>query len=233
MSMATLESEAKALIRDIFDSIAPHYDLANDVISLGLHRLWRRKAVSFLDLNGGLLLDLGAGTGSMTALMLRTDGSGCSVLCDLSLEMLREARARLGGKKAFFVCGDGERMPFHSDMFAGAILGFCLRNMPEVMSGLKECHRVVIPKGRVVILETSQPRGFLRSLSRIYFQVFVPLLGTWVTGIRRSYEHLRDSALAFPDQEALETIMITAGWKGVRYRSLVGGVAAIHVGEKT
>jgi demethylmenaquinone methyltransferase/2-methoxy-6-polyprenyl-1,4-benzoquinol methylase len=223
---------SKDFIREVFGSIVARYDLANDVITLGLHRLWRRKAVRLLEQRSDRLLDLGAGTGSLTKLAGEGGFAGQAVLCDLLPEMLKASRMNLNGAGAAFVCGDGEFLPFRGTSFDRAILGFSLRNMPDVPAALRELCRVLAPGGRVVVLETSKPTPFGRPFVRFYMARLVPLLGAWVTRERRSYEHLRDSSLAFPDQSSLKAMMLAAGFNKVKFYNLLGGVAAIHIGEK-
>jgi demethylmenaquinone methyltransferase/2-methoxy-6-polyprenyl-1,4-benzoquinol methylase len=225
------ENDPKAFVRDVFGSIVGRYDLANDVISLGLHRLWRRRAFRLLGLKQGRLLDLGAGTGSFSRLAFKKGFKGQVVLCDFSVPMLLEGKGKASLKQAGFVCGDGEGMPFKDGAFHGVLLGFSLRNMPGLKEALRELRRVLSASGRVAILEMSQPKGFLAPLYLFYLKSVLPSLGGWVTGEKRSYEHLRDSTLAFPDQEDLKARMLEAGFRKVRYQSLLGGVAAIHIGE--
>ena len=232
MTGPTWEDDPKAFVREVFDSIVRRYDLANDVISLGLHRLWRRRAVRLLGLKQGTLLDLGAGTGVLTALTRRSGFQGCAVLCDLSTAMLHEARESLGSGDISLVCGDGEELPFKAGAFQGALLGFSLRNMSRVRKALQEIRRILCTSGRVVILEMSRPGRFLQPFFHLYLRFLMPVLGDWATGERRSYEHLRDSTLAFPGPKALEGMMHETGFATVRYRRLLGGVAAIHLGEK-
>ena len=232
MTGPTWEDDPKAFVREVFDSIVRRYDLANDVISLGLHRLWRRRAVRLLGLRQGTLLDLGAGTGVLTALTRRSGYRGCAVLCDLSPAMLHEAGERLGSGDISLVCGDGEELPFKAGAFQGVLLGFSLRNMPGVRKALREIRRTLSSSGRVVILEMSRPGRLLQPFFHLYLRFLMPVLGGWATGERRSYEHLRDSTLAFPGAKALEGLMQEAGFATVRYRRLLGGVAAIHIGEK-
>lgn len=232
MTGPTWEDDPKAFVREVFDSIVRRYNLANDVISLGLHRLWRRRAVRLLGLKQGTLLDLGAGTGVLTALTRRSGYQGCAVLCDLSPAMLHEAGERLGSEDISLVCGDGEGLPFKAGAFQGVLLGFSLRNMPKVRHALEEIRRTLSSSGRVVILEMSRPGRFLQPFYHLYLRFMMPVLGGWATGERRSYEHLRDSTLAFPGPKALEGLMHEAGFVTVRYSRLLGGVAAIHIGEK-
>ncbi len=231
MTGPTRGNERKAFVRDVFGSIVRRYDAANDVISLGLHRLWRRKTVRLLGLIEGRFLDLGAGTGCLTKMAFNRGHQGPAVLCDFSWPMLLEGRRQVSAGNASFVCGDGEELPFKREAFQGILLGFSLRNMPEIPTALREIWRVLSPGGRVAILEMSRPATFLEPIYTCYLKFIMPLLGGWVTGYRRSYEHLRDSTLAFPDRETLSGMMLAAGLKGVRFHSLLGGVAAIHVGE--
>lgn len=232
MSLLDPGAEHKAFVRGLFGSLVRRYDLANDAITFGLHRLWRRRAIRLMNGVRGKLLDLGGGSGAMARQVLKGGFEGWTVLCDLSLPMLDRARNYLVGQKVSFVCGDGENLPFKAEVFPNVLLGFSLRNMPDVPAALREIHRVLSRPGRVVILETSRPVRIVQPFHHLHLGFLAPALGGLLTGQRGAYDYLRESAFRFPDQKALQEMMREAGFYRTRYFNQAWGVAAIHYGEK-
>jgi demethylmenaquinone methyltransferase/2-methoxy-6-polyprenyl-1,4-benzoquinol methylase len=157
---------------------------------------------------------------------------GWTVLCDLSLPMLDTARDRLVGQKVSFVCGDGESLPFKAEVFSHVLLGFSLRNMPDVSAALREIHRILSRPGRIVILETSHPVKIVQPFHYFHLRFLAPVLGGWLTGQREAYDYLRESAFRFPDQKALQEMMRRVGFYRAGYFNQAWGVAAIHYGDK-
>jgi len=224
-----------ARVRGVFDSVADRYDVMNDLMSGGLHRLWKRYAVDLLDVRDGHeVLDLAAGTADLTRLIAarRKLSVWC---CDINARML--ARGRDRNIDAGFASGiqyvqaDASALPFAAAALDRVIIGFGLRNVTDKSRALAEMARVLKPGGRALILEFSHVQA--PSLARLYdtysFKL-LPRLGSLVAGDADSYRYLAESIRVHPDQEALKLMMERAGFSGVKYYNLLGGVVAVHVG---
>ena len=234
------EGEKAPLVRAIFDSVAERYDLMNDLMSAGIHRLWKNEMVAALKpRQGQRLLDVAGGTGdiALRALPKLRDGGRVSeggvVVCDASAAMLAIGRARaldqgiLAGIE--WVCADAERLPVtdHSvDLFT---VGFGLRNVTHIDRALAEARRVLKPGGRFLCLEfTPEITPLLQPLYDLYSFRIVPFLGQVVTGDRDAYAYLVESIRRFPRQSELAEMIARAGLDQVKFRNLTGGVAALH-----
>ena len=224
-----------ALVRQVFDSVAPRYDLMNDLMSLGVHRLWKRAFVAAIAAGPrDALLDLAGGTGDVAFLALDR-GAGGAVLSDVNPSMLRVAqdRALSRGLAAglSFVCADAERLPFPDRAVEKVSIAFGLRNCTDKPAVLREARRVLKPGGRFHCLEFS--RVEVAALAPLYdawsFRV-LPALGARVAGDADSYRYLAESIRTFPDQEDLAAMLRAAGLERVAWRSLSGGIVAIHTG---
>ena len=228
-----------AKVRDVFDSVASRYDLMNDLMSGGLHRIWKRFAISSLDVRPGQrIVDLAGGTGDLTRLIAaQTKGEGELFLVDINAQMLRHGRDRMldAGQVnvAQLVQANAESLPFADNSVDRLIIGFGLRNVTRKGVALAEMSRVLVPGGRAVVLEFSQVKAPL--LARIYdhysFRV-LPRLGERVAGDAESYQYLAESIRMHPDQESLTYMMNKAGFSRVRVNNLAGGIVAVHVGFK-
>jgi demethylmenaquinone methyltransferase/2-methoxy-6-polyprenyl-1,4-benzoquinol methylase len=223
----------------IFDSIAPRYDLMNDITSFGMHRLWRRFALNLSDVNSGQqVLDLAGGTGDFTARLARLVGAeGRVVLADVNGTMLQRGRARLMGQGVVgnveYVQADAERLPFPDDYFDCVTIAFGLRNMTDQDAALASAHRVLKPCGPAIVLEFSRPTLWgLGPLYDLYSFTVLPLLGRVVARDGDGYRYLPESIRIHPDQETLREMMEQAGFERCEYFNLAFGIVAVHRGYK-
>ncbi len=220
-------------VREMFARISPRYDLLNHLLSGYIDTRWRRKVVKKLKpmvAPNARLLDVACGTG------------------DLSIEFFEQTRAHITGldfcrpmlelaqrktRDITFVEGDALRLPFADESFDAITIGFGLRNLASVESGLRELKRALKPNGWLAILEFSQPSGPLRGLVNFYYAGVLPRIGGWLSGSRSAYEYLPDSISQFPNQERLAAMMREAGFAQVEFENLTGGVAALHMGRRS
>ena len=230
------EREKARRVRGVFDSVAPRYDLMNDLMSLGLHRGW--KAYTVLTANvrpGDRVLDIAGGTGDLALSFARQAGpSGRVVHTDINEAMLRTGRDRLldaGVALPTVVC-DAEKLPFASDSFDVVSVAFGLRNMTHKNLALAEMNRVIKPGGKLLVLEFSKVAAPLRKAYDWYSFKVLPQLGKLVAGDSASYRYLAESIRVHPDQHELKALMHKGGFGHVDYHNLTGGVVALHVGIK-
>ncbi len=230
------EGEKAGKVAGVFSSVANRYDIMNDLMSAGLHRLWKRFAVEMSAVRkGSRVLDVAGGTGDLAALFAsRVGESGEVWLTDINREMLGRGRDRLidAGHLIPALQCDAECLPFPEGYFDCAIVGFGLRNMTHKDKALAEMLRVVRTGGRVLVLEFSQVWQPLRPAYDTYSFKLLPLLGKLVTGDSDSYRYLVESIRKHPGQEELKQIMEQAGCARVEYYNLTAGVVALHVGHK-
>jgi demethylmenaquinone methyltransferase/2-methoxy-6-polyprenyl-1,4-benzoquinol methylase len=231
--------EKAARVREVFDSVASRYDLMNDLMSLGIHRLWKRHAIALAGVRRGQrVLDLASGTGDLAERFSEIVGTGGQVvMTDINEAMLSRGRERLLDKGRVgnlnYSLANAEKLPFTSDTFDCVTISFGLRNVTHKDWALAEMYRVLRPGGRLVILEFSHPTS--KTFSHIYdlysFNV-LPLLGQLVTSDAESYRYLAESIRVHPDQETLRAMMVDAGFERCTFFNLTGGVVAIHRGYK-
>ena len=229
MSRATLAKDPRE-VAGMFDAVARRYDLTNDVMSLWQIRMWRRVARAAVGAAPGLrILDLAAGTGT-SAVEYAADGADV-VACDLSPGMVAEGRRR--HPEIEFVVGDAMALPFADADFDVVTISYGLRNVQDTAAALAEMARVTRPGGRLVIAEFSTPvHRALRGLYRFYLGTALPAAGRLISSNPQAYAYLGESIVAWPDQEALAALMHAAGWRGVAYKNLSGGIVAIHRGTR-
>jgi len=223
------------MVREVFDSVAGRYDLMNDLMSLGVHRLWKREFVSMMDPRPHrALLDLAGGTGDIT-FRWRKSGGGPVLLTDINEEMLRVGRER-AEKRALiegisFAVTDAEALPLADRSVDRVSMAFGLRNCTNKNRVLEEARRVLKPGGRFFCLEFSRMQVAVAApLYERWSFAALPEIGARVAGDRASYQYLAESIRMFPDQETLAGMMRKAGLERVAYRNLTGGIAAIHSG---
>jgi len=232
-------AEKAGRVRAVFASVAGRYDLMNDLMSLGVHRLWKRFALSLTGLKPGqTALDVAGGTGDLALGMLRQVGrDGRVVLSDINPRMLELGRDRLldAGMVGNVEClvADAERLPFDDASFDCVTIGFGLRNVTDKAAALRSMHRVLKPGGQLLVLEFSTPvaPGLKPAYDAYSFRV-LPLLGRFVAGDEASYRYLAESIRMHPDQEALQDMLVSAGFEHTRYHNLSGGIVALHRGYK-
>jgi demethylmenaquinone methyltransferase/2-methoxy-6-polyprenyl-1,4-benzoquinol methylase len=229
--------EKRVRVKEVFDSVAGKYDVMNDLMSLGIHRLWKREFVAALEPRSDrTLLDLAGGTGDISFGWLKA-GGGPVVLSDINDSMLSVGRDRAGAKGFLgdisFLVADAEKIPLPSSSFDRVSIAFGLRNCTNKAAVLAEARRVLRPGGKFLCLEFSkvQVSAFERVYDAWSFQA-LPRLGQMVAGDAASYQYLAESIRMFPDQESLAGMMEAAGLERVSYRNLSGGIAAIHQGRR-
>lgn len=210
----------------MFDEVASRYDITNDVLSVFQDRRWRRAVTSAVGAQRGeRVLDLAAGTGTSTEPFLAAGAT--AVACDFSVGMLSVGRRARPDVR--FVAGDATRLPFADETFDAVTISFGLRNLHDVSEGLREMLRVTRHGGRLVVCEFSQPTfAPFRTVYVEYLMKALPYVATRVSSSPDSYIYLAESIQAWPDQQALATVIGRSGWEGVEYRNLSGGIVALH-----
>ncbi|MGO9803785.1 MAG: class I SAM-dependent methyltransferase [Steroidobacteraceae bacterium] len=226
-------------VRAVFDSVADRYDLMNDLMSAGAHRLWKRYTLALANLHAGQrALDVAGGSGDLALGLARQVGErGLVVLTDINAAMLARGRDRLldAGCAGNVACvqANAERLPFADGSFDCITIGFGLRNVTDKPAALASMHRALKPGGQLLILEFSQPQlASLRPLYDAYSFRVLPFLGRVVAGDEASYRYLAESIRMHPDQETLLGMMRTAGLEGCGYHNLSGGIVAVHRGYR-
>lgn len=230
------ETEKARHVRSVFDSVAPKYDLMNDLMSAGLHRVWKAYTVAVANLQiGDKALDIAGGTGDLALAFSKKVGkTGQVVHTDINEAMLSTGRNRLLdlGKVLPTVVCDAEKLPFPSDYFDVVSVAFGLRNMTHKDIALAEMNRVLKPGGKLLVLEFSKVAPPLEKMYDWYSFKVLPKLGQWVAGDDASYRYLAESIRMHPSQEALKAMMLKGGFGHVDYHNLTAGIAALHVGIK-
>ena len=227
--------EKPRLVRRVFESVASRYDLMNDLMSGGIHRLWKSEMIRRLNPRPGqLLLDVAGGTGDIAERFVATPGTS-AIVCDVNQAMVETGRDRAIDRgrlsEIAWVCGDAEALPIASRSVDAVTIAFGLRNVTHMEAALAEMRRVLRPGGRFLCLEFSpvSTPGLARLYDLYSFNV-LPRIGQFVTGDREAYQYLVESIRRFPEQQELARRMEAAGFEQVTVRSLSGGIAALHSG---
>ena len=232
-------AEKAGRVREVFDSVAAQYDLMNDLMSGGLHRLWKRFTIELSTVRSGqTVLDIAGGTGDLAAKFSKLVGAdGKVILADINAAMLSVGRDRLIDKGALsnidVVQADAQFLPFEDNSIDCITIAFGLRNVTDKAKALKSMHRILKPGGRVLVLEFSKPTSPL--LSKVYdaysFSA-LPAMGKLITDDADSYRYLAESIRKHPDQESLLEMVDDAGFVDCRYHNMTGGIVAVHRGIK-
>lgn len=232
-------SEKRRLIRDHFDAIALRYDLADSLLSFGLHFFWRRRAMNILGLRSGdKVLDLCSGTADFSVLAAGLIGSrGRAFAFDVSMEMMnvgRQKAVRAGVQKQIsWIQGDAEAMGFGTESFDAVIVGYGIRNFVFLDKGLQEIYRVLKPGGKFLAMEFSIPQtAWVRALYRIYSFKIMPGVGKLITGTAKPFYYLAESVQVFPTPERIMTLLTSGGFAKAGFERLSNGLAVLYFGEK-
>ena len=235
----TVATEEKAdLVRGVFDSVASRYDIMNDLMSGGMHRLWKRFTVDQAAVRRGqAVLDLAGGTGDLALKFARQVGDkGLVVLADINAAMLQEGRRRLVDAgiagNVTIAQANAEDLPFEDGTFDRITMAFGLRNVTDKDAALRAMHRVLKPGGKALILEFSEPARALKPAYDLYSFKVLPLIGKVVAKDEDSYQYLAESIRVHPDQETLKSMMEDAGFERCRFNNLTAGIVALHTGYK-
>ncbi len=232
------ESEKAGRVKGVFSSVATKYDVMNDVMSAGVHRIWKDAMMDWLAPRAGQkLLDVAGGTGDIAFRFLKRAGSGHATVLDLTEPMLVEGRKRAEAEQMAdsldWVVGDAMALPFPDNSFDVYTISFGIRNVTRPQEALNEAYRVLRPGGRLMVLEFSQlPNDALQKAYDLYSFNVIPRMGKLIANDSESYQYLVESIRNFPDQETFLNMVRQAGFENAKYRNLTMGVAALHSGWK-
>ena len=227
---AVNQEQRRARIRTVFNAVAPRYDLMNDLMSMGIHRLWKRTLARRVRQLKGRVVDLAGGTGDVARLLL---GPGRDVtVCDPSLAMMQVGQQRAGAAHLQWLAGEAENLPLADASVDLLTVSFGLRNATHLEKALSEALRVLKPGGSFVCLEFSQPAFWLAPFYNLYSFLVIPRLGAAVAGEPMAYQYLVESIRRFPPQQGFADLMRAAGFADVSWENLSFGIACLHFGVR-
>lgn len=234
-----LKQDKVKRVADVFHSVADKYDIMNDLMSFGIHRIWKKITIEYSSVRKGQkVLDLAGGTGDLTAKFSQLVGDdGLVVLADINESMLKVGREKLRDKGLFknieYVQANAEELPFADNFFDCITISFGLRNVTDKNKALQSMWRVLKPGGRLLILEFSKPQyPILNKAYDLYSFTMLPLMGKVIANDADSYRYLAESIRMHPDQKTLKKMMEDAGFVDVKYHNMTGGIVALHTGFK-
>jgi demethylmenaquinone methyltransferase/2-methoxy-6-polyprenyl-1,4-benzoquinol methylase len=225
-------------VAEVFSSVASKYDVMNDVMSMGIHRLWKRQTIALANVKpGNKVLDLAGGTGDLAMKFAELVGrDGLVILADINEAMLNEGRERLENKgyisQIRYSQVNAESLPFPDNYFDVITIAFGLRNVTDKDQALREMRRVLKPGGQAMILEFSHPSLMVKPMYDIYSFHILPKMGKLIANDEDSYRYLAESIRKHPDQDKLKEMMLEAGFDEVTYTNMTGGIVALHRGRK-
>lgn len=232
------ENDKAGLVKGVFNSVADQYDIMNDVMSVGVHRLWKDSLINSLNPRPNMhLLDVAGGTGDIAFRFLDASPGGSVTVCDINAEMLRVGAGRAHDKgyrdRAEFVCGDAMKLPFADRSMDAYTIAFGIRNVTRIEEALAEAYRVLKPGGTFFCLEFSpEVVPVLKRAYDAYSFGFIPKMGEVVASDRDSYQYLVESIRRFPTPQNFDTMIKAAGFERTRWRTMSAGVVAIHSGSR-
>ena len=232
------EGEKAGRVQGVFNSVASNYDIMNDVMSMGIHRIWKNAMMDWLvPRSGQKLLDVAGGTGDVSFKFLKRAGSGHATVLDLTEPMLIEGRKRAEAESMHdnldWVVGDAMALPFEDNSFDVYTISFGIRNVTRPQGALNEAYRVLRPGGRLMVLELSQlPNAAMQKAYDLYSFYVIPKMGKMIANDSESYQYLVESIRNFPDQETFLEMLRVAGFANAKYRNMTMGIAALHSGWK-
>lgn len=232
-------SQKSSLVAQVFQSVAPNYDLMNDLMSLGMHRLWKRQTLAEATIQPGqFVLDVASGTGDLAKAFTKLVGPrGRVVMSDINDAMLQTGRERMINAGIVgnidYVLADAEKLPFEDNQFDCITIAFGLRNVTDKDAALRSMYRILKPGGKLLILEFSHPTSSaLKKFYDFYSFQCIPRMGEWVAKDRDSYQYLVESIRMHPDQATLKNMLDNAGFEDTYFTNLTGGIVALHKGYK-
>ena len=233
-----IKAEKKTpLVQKLFSEVSKKYDLMNDIMSFGTHRLWKKRLIEIMNINSNdKVIDVGSGTGDLTKIILKENKNVLIYSVDLNLEMLNEAKKQFNNqqkKNIKFINANAENLPFENNFFDKYVISFCLRNITYIEKALHESFRVLKPGGIFYCLEFSAPTSNL--MNKIYSKYknkIIPFLGEKVASNRNAYKYLEESISQFPNQKILLDKINNVGFKKTSYINLFDGIVSIHIGFK-
>lgn len=225
-------TERRSRIRQVFAAVAPRYDLMNDLMSFGIHRLWKHTLAKRCREVSGKVVDLAGGTGDVARRLWRKDRQ--VAVCDPSVEMMEAGKKVGAGETAqiAWITGEAEALPFASESIDLLTISFGIRNVTRLAAALAEIHRVLKPGGRFACLEFSRPQWWLAPFYDLYSWLVIPRLGAAVARQPIAYQYLVESIRRFPDQKAFAELISAAGFVDVQWENLSFGIACLHQGKK-
>ena len=228
-------NEKTRLVQKVFSNVASRYDLMNDIMSIGTHRLWKKRFVEIINpRNNEKIIDVGSGSGDIVKEILKTNFDGQIHMVDLNKKMLNLGKKSFANnKKVYFHIGNAEKLKFNKNYFDKNSISFCLRNITNIESSISEAYRVLKPGGKYCCLEFNNPESIVTNkIYKKYKSFFLPLAGKIVAGDKESYSYLSESIDLFPSQEELKNKIKSAGFIEVSYINLFNGIVCMHSGYK-
>ena len=233
-----IKAEKKTfLVQKLFSEVSKKYDLMNDIMSFGTHRLWKKRLIEIMNINSkDKIIDVGSGTGDLTKIILKENKNVLIYSVDLNLEMLNEAKKQFNNqqkKNIKFINANAENLPFENNFFDKYVISFCLRNITYIEKALHESFRILKPGGIFYCLEFSAPTsGVINKIYSQYKNKIVPFMGEKVANNKNAYKYLEESISQFPNQKILLDKINNAGFEKTSYINLFDGIVSIHIGFK-
>ena len=232
-SKVTTKEKTK-LVQKVFSDVANNYDLMNDVMSFGAHRLWKKSFIDIVNPSlGDKIIDVGSGSGDLVLEILKRDLNLKIDMVDLNKAMLLEGKKRIKNNNVKFFQENAENLSFPDNIYDKYLISFCLRNVTDIDQSFKEAFRILKPGGQYYCLEFSRPNSFvLANIYSYYKSNIIPTFGKIFSNNRDAYNYLNESIDLFPNQDDLKKRIETAGFKSVKYTNLFDGIVSIHTGYK-